>query len=123
MVETNDGAARYGVTTLTYLQDPSRRKCRGRVNGRLWNVVNNLRSFLGHKGLQQGKPWGKVVDWGSVANSEDVDSIFVEDRFELGEESGGRWWWDSAEIIDISIFKVFSCAQPAFGNDVGRSVT
>jgi len=120
MVGTIDVAATSRYTASR--QDPSRRGCRGRVDGRFWNAVDKVSSFLGHERFQKAKPWSEV-DRRSVANSEDVDSMFVEDSFKLGEEIGGRRRWDRAEVVDVSVFSSFSGVQPAFGNNTGRSIT
>ena len=122
-IVTIDEAVRTGYTTVRHLQDPSRLNCRGRINGRFWGLVNDMSSLLGHEGFQKGKPWRELVGWRGVANSENVDSMFVEDSFELGEEIGGRRWWDRVEIDNISVFGGFSSAQPAFGNDIWRSIS
>ena len=120
------GAANFAAgffETCLFPQDPSRRRCRGRVNGRCWNLVNDVGSFLNHEGFQKTKPWGKDVNSGGVTNSEDVDSIFSQNSLELGEKVGGGRWRGGAEIVDISVFNFFSGVQPALRNDVGRCIS
>jgi hypothetical protein len=63
-----------------------------------------------------------LEEWWTVTNADDIDFIFVEDSFELGEEIGGRRGRNRAGIVDVSVFHFFSGTLPALGNDVRRCI-
>ena len=86
-------------------------------------MVNDVGSFLDHKGFQKAKSWGEDVNLGGITNSEDVDPIFAQHSLELGDKIGGGRWWGRPEIVDISVFNFFSGVQPAFRNDVGGCIS
>lgn len=108
----------YHFITVGTVDHPRRLESLARDCGRPADEGGNLlsvpRAYIFQDNIARVKP----VDYGSIADSQDINSVCSDDCPESGQETRGRRRRERGGVICEAVFAFLSSAEPALWNNV-----